>query len=59
MTPPKAPRAGELLKQKKQTPLSGPCTSRAPGKGRPAGQPLCRGAQGAWTPTTSLPAAAA
>ena len=58
MTPPKGPRAGELFKKKKNMPLSGPCTSRAPGKGHPAGQPL-RGAQGTWTPTTSLPAAAA
>ena len=44
MTPPKGPKAGELFKKKKKSSApSGPCVSRAPGKGHPASQPLFGG----------------
>lgn len=59
MTPPKAPRAGELLKQKNKHPSLAPVPPELLGKVAQQVSPFAGGTQGAWTPTTSLPAAAA
>lgn len=57
MTPPKGPKAGELFK-KKAVPLLAPVSPELLGKVTQQVSPSL-GAQGAWSPTTSLPAAAA